>query len=218
MPIKGLIFDFDGLILDTEVPGFTAWMELFNAHGFPFTHEDWKKAIGTGPSAYDPAEHLYKLLGNSGNVKGFQDATYQRAMKILEEESILPGVLPFIQIAKKANLCLSIASSSSRSWVVDHLTRLEILEYFKVVCTSDDVNQVKPDPELYTLTLSKIGLTASEVIVFEDSPNGISAAKAAGIYCIAVPNAITQTMDLSKADRICQSFLEILLEDFSHFN
>jgi HAD superfamily hydrolase (TIGR01509 family) len=212
MPLKGLIFDFDGLILETEVPGFTAWQEKFILHGYSFTHEDWKKAIGTGPTAYDPGEHLSQLTNRRLDPQILRDEVIFRSNQILSSQPILPVVLDFIHTAKGAGLVLAIASSSNRSWVNGHLARLGLMKFFKTVCTADDVSAVKPDPELYLLALTNIGLSASEVIAFEDSPNGISAAKAAGIYCIAIPNEITRSMNISDADRIVHSFLDLTLD------
>ncbi|KAF0112415.1 MAG: HAD-superfamily hydrolase [Chloroflexi bacterium] len=209
MTLKGFIFDFDGLILDTEIPGCNAWQELFFENGFSFTHEDWKKAIGTGPSAYDPAEHLSQLTNRRLDPKLLQEQTIVRAKEIIATQPLLPGVLEFIHTSREIGIVLAVASSSGYSWVEDHLTRVGLISYFNVVCTADDVKKVKPDPELYLLALEKLGITPSEAIVFEDSPNGITAAKAAGIYCIAVPNEITITMDISHADSIVESFLAL---------
>jgi beta-phosphoglucomutase-like phosphatase (HAD superfamily) len=87
-------------------------------------------------------------------------------------------------------LKLGVASSSSREWVVGHLGRLSITNMFDAIVTEDDVAHVKPDPELYLLTLARLGLDASEALVFEDAPNGVLAAKRAGLFAVAVPNAL----------------------------
>ncbi|MCX6054844.1 MAG: HAD family hydrolase [Chloroflexi bacterium] len=215
MTLKGFIFDFDGLILDTEKPGCFAWQELFNQNGFPFTQEDWKKTIGTGPSAYDPAEHLSRLLNYSLDPIMLREKSIIRAKSLIAEQPLLPGVLEFIQKSDEIGLKMGVASSSNRLWVEDHITRLGLMPYFQVICTADDVRMVKPDPELYLLALDQLDLNYSEAIVFEDSPNGISAAKSAGIYCIAIPNEITITMDISQADRIVESFLDLNPQDLS---
>ena len=211
MTIKGFIFDFDGLILDTEKPGFLAWKEIFDRFDQPFALEDWKKAIGTGPRAFDPALHLCARVQDSLDPSRLHEEQLSIANGIIRTYPILPGVLEFIREAKAAGRGLAIASSSPRSWVIGHLSRLELTQYFDAILTADDVLRVKPDPDLFLLALSKLELTPSEAVVFEDSPNGILAANAAGITCIAVPNEVTRTMDISHADHIFNSFDEITL-------
>jgi putative hydrolase of the HAD superfamily len=211
MAIKGFIFDFDGLILDTEKPGFLAWKEIFDRFDQPFALEDWKKAIGTGPRAFDPALHLCALVQDSLDPARLHEDQLSIANKIIRTYPILPGVFDFILEAKAAGRKLAVASSSPRSWVTGHLSRLELIQYFDVILTAEDVLRVKPDPELYFLALSRLAIHPSEAVVFEDSPNGILAANAAGITCIAVPNEITRTMDISHADVVIDSFTEITL-------
>ena len=211
MTLKGFIFDFDGLILDTEKPGFLAWKEIFDRFGQPFALEDWKKAIGTGPSAFDPALHLCELVQDSLVPSLLHEEQLSIANNIIRTQLILPGVLELIREVKCAGRKLAIASSSPRSWVIGHLSRLALIPYFDIILTAEDVQRVKPEPDLYLLALSKLDLTPAEAVVFEDSPNGILAANAAGITCIAVPNEITRTMDISHADVIFNSFTEISL-------
>jgi putative hydrolase of the HAD superfamily len=211
MTLKGFIFDFDGLILDTEKPGFLAWKEIFDRFGQPFALEDWKKAIGTGPSAFDPALHLCEFVQDSLDPAQLHEEQLSIANKIIRAQPILPGVLELIQEIKASGRKLAIASSSPRSWVIGHLSRLALIPYFDIILTSEDVQHVKPEPDLYLLALSKLDLTPAEAVVFEDSPNGILAANAAGITSIAVPNEITRTMDISHADLIFNSFTEISL-------
>lgn len=211
MTLKGFIFDFDGLILDTEKPGFLAWKEIFDRYNQPFALENWKKAIGTGPAAFDPACHLCALVPDSLSPSRLREEQLLIANKLIRTYPILPGVLEFITEAKAAGHKLAIASSSPRSWVISHLSRLELIPYFDAILTAEDVMQVKPAPDLYHLALTRLELTPAEAVVFEDSPNGILAANAAGITCIAVPNEITRTMDISHADVIVNSFKEITL-------
>lgn len=213
MALKGIIFDFDGLIIDTEMPGCNAWAELFNQHGFSFTIEDWKKAIGTGPSAYDPARHLSELTNGRLDAEIIQKQTLTRTRELIELQPMLPGVLDFIIAAERLGLPMAVASSSNREWVEGYLAKLGIRKFFQVVCTSNDVTNVKPDPELFLLAAKKLGIAPEEAVIFEDSPSGIKAAKAAGIPCIAIPNDITKSMDLSLASRIVNSFLELDLQE-----
>ncbi len=118
MALRGLIFDFDGLILDTEVPGFLAWKEIFDLYHLPFTYAHWSKAIGTGPSAYDPAMDLCSQVDDSLDPAKIRESQLTRAHEILENVPIQPGVLELIQKAKKIGMGMAVASSSPRSWVI----------------------------------------------------------------------------------------------------
>lgn len=209
MTLKGLIFDFDGLILDTEIPGFQAWKEIFAGYNLPFTYAHWSKAIGTGPTAYDPALDLYSLVNESLDPTELRKKQLTRAHEILENVPIQPGVLNFIQQAQHLQMQMAVASSSPCDWVMTHLQRLDLVKYFQYILTAEDVAHVKPEPDLFHLALQKLALRPSEAIVFEDSPNGITAARAAGIYVIAVPNEITKTMNTSHADLEVNSFFDL---------
>jgi putative hydrolase of the HAD superfamily len=218
MKVAGFIFDFDGLILDTEVPRFTSWQEEFARHGFPLTHRDWWKTIGTGPSAYDPAIHLVELTNGKVDIRALRESAHHRADELLEQAELLPGVKLFIEAASEAKLPMAVASSSNRDWVVPHLEKFNILKHFQAVFAAQDVTNVKPDPELYLLAISSLGLPVETIIAFEDSPNGIKAAKLAGLRCVAVPNSITSEMDLSLADIVKNSFLEMHPADTFSFD
>jgi beta-phosphoglucomutase-like phosphatase (HAD superfamily) len=109
-------------------------------------------------------------------------------------------------------LYLGLASSSSCKWVIDHLTRLGLVDYFDCICASDDVVHTKPDPELYLSVLRGLGVSAKEAIALEDSPIGIRAAKQAGLFCVAVPNPLTSQLALTQADLQLGSLAEMPLQ------
>jgi HAD superfamily hydrolase (TIGR01509 family) len=213
MKFKGFIFDFDGLMLDTEMPRFTAWQEEFTKLGFPLTFKDWWKTIGTGPSAYDPAEHLFELTNGLADRSALRRSAGARADELVASAQLLPGVGDFIKKAAEAKMPMAVASSSDRDWVTGHLAKHNLLPYFQAVFTAQDVQNVKPDPELYLLAVKTLALPVDSILAFEDSPNGIKAAKAAGLRCVAVPNRITREMDLSSADLIAESFLSLHPQD-----
>jgi HAD superfamily hydrolase (TIGR01509 family) len=129
------------------------------------------------------------------------------------EQPILPGVKDYLEGAKERGLKLAVASSSPDNWVSGHLTRLCLIDYFDTIKTADDVARTKPDPELYNAALEALSIQADEAIVFEDSPNGVKAAKAAGIFCVAVPNPLTEQLVFEGADLRVGSLAEIRLED-----
>ncbi|MEJ2511732.1 MAG: HAD-IA family hydrolase, partial [Anaerolineales bacterium] len=114
--------------------------------------------------------------------------------------------------AKRRGMKLAVASSSPENWVTGHLTRLGLIDYFDAIITADDVEVTKPDPALFLLAAEKLGVKRDEVIVLEDSGNGVKGAKRAGMVVVAVPNEVTRHMDLSEADLYLESLEEISLD------
>ena len=189
--IKAIIFDFDGLIFDTETCELKSFQQLYEKYGVTFPEEEWRDMIGT-ISAYDP----YKALAAAIPQTSKNDFLVERTAifeKILEGETVREGVKDYIERAKELGLKVAIASSSSRKWIEKHLRIIELdPSLFDVICTSDDVENVKPDPELYEKVLSHFGIEPAEAIVFEDSANGSLAAIRANIPCVIVPNEVTK--------------------------
>lgn len=208
-PIKGLIFDFDGLIVDTESPGFQAWSEIYETHGCSLPFDKYSDCIGT-IDGFDLHGFLEEQLGRALDRDGVEAACNARWMELARQQPLLPGIASCVSGAKARGLKLAVASSSTSEWVTGNLRRYSLLDQFDAICTRDDVAAVKPDPALYLLALERLGVEASDAIAFEDSPHGILAAKRAGIFCIAVPNPLTAKLPLDLADLRLAS-----LEDFS---
>ena len=205
--LRGLVFDFDGLIFDTETSSFETAHEIYAEHGVVLTLAQWQSRIGTHGRHW-----LADLESAIGPLNNRDVLTERRRLAHLERllaEEARPGVADFIERAVAAGLVLAVASSSSAGWVSEHLDRLGLLDRFAVICTSEDGVPAKPEPEVYRRALDAIGVDACEAVAFEDSPNGVAAAKAAGVYCIAVPNRMTRGLDLSAADRVVPSFLDL---------
>lgn len=209
--IRGLIFDFDGLILDTEAPEFQCWQEIYAAHGCHLPLATWATCIGGGPDLFDPYAHLEGQLGRPIDRRRVESRRKRRYAELIQAQSVFPGVKPYIAEAERLGLKLGLASSSSRDWVTGHLSRLGIDTHFHSIKCADDVARVKPDPALYRAVLDALDLHANEAIAFEDSPNGLNAAKAAGIFCVAVPNGVTESLDFRGADIHLASLSELTL-------
>jgi HAD superfamily hydrolase (TIGR01509 family) len=205
---KALIFDFDGLILDTESAQYKAWGETYAEYGLPLPLERWVACVGTDWDAFNPYKDLEertKALGRPFDRAALKLRKDARAVELIGHLQPLPGVVELIRAAKADGCKLGVASSSSRSWVQGHLERLGLWSLFDAVRTSEDVAKVKPAPDLYLSCLQALGVPVSEAIVLEDSPNGVKAAKAAGIYTIACPNPVTRGLDFSHADRVVEA-------------
>jgi len=212
--IRGIIFDFDGLIVDTEWSIYQSWLEIFDSFNAALPLEQWTSIIGTSEHEhFDPFDLLERQVGRTLDRQILRQKRQDRELELVRAQPILPGVEEILKTARAQNLKLGIASSSDRNWVAGNLTRLDLLAYFDVIHTSDDVERTKPDPALYLLALQSLGLSPGEAIVFEDSPHGVKAAKEAGIFTVAVPNPLTARLDLARADMVLGSLAELSLMD-----
>jgi len=211
--IRALVFDFDGLIVDTETAEHQAWQELYYERGAELPLERWIECIGTSMDAWNPYDQLEQQLGELIDRQQIRVRVAERTAEILADRSTLPGVSEFIDRARELDMPIGVASSSSRQWVESHLARLALRERFDVIRCSDDVDQVKPDPELYLSVCQALDAEPEASIAVEDSPNGIRAAKAAGLYCVSVPNALTRNLSMDSADLVLVSLATITLDE-----
>jgi len=211
--IRGLIFDFDGLIVDTETPSFQAWQEVFERRGCQLTLETWAFCVGRSQEAFDPFDHLATCLGRPIDRERVRREEQERETQLILSQPVLPGVIEMISSVKRLGLKLGVASSSERDWVIDHLTRLGLAEQFDDMRCAGEVPHAKPAPDLYLALLKAFSLRPDQAIAFEDSPNGVLAAKRAGVFCVAVPNALTKALPLDHADLTLASLEEATLEE-----
>jgi HAD superfamily hydrolase (TIGR01509 family) len=198
--IRGLIFDFDGLIIDSETTDFQSWQEIFEAHGCSLPLDGWMANVGRASNTFDVYGALEAQAGRNLDRAAIRAQHRQRNLNMLAAMPTLPGVEATIADARRAGLKLAVASSSSREWVTGHLARLGYLELFDVVKCREDVANAKPAPDLFLAALAALGLKADEAIVFEDSLNGSLAAHRAAIFCVAVPNPLMREQEYQHAD------------------
>ncbi len=211
--MKAVIFDFDGLMVDTEVPEYETWREVYQQFGVDLALERWVACIGTTNSAFDPCAYLEELVGRPLDREELYEKRRERYRAWVHSQPLLPGVQERIEEAKALGLKLAVASSSSREWVEGHLIRCGVREHFICLRTRDDVKQVKPHPELFLSTAAILEVSPRECVVFEDSAHGVVAAKQAGMYCVAIPNALTRILDFSLADLQSPSLADLSLRD-----
>ncbi len=210
--LKAVIFDFDGLIVESEGPLYRAWADLFVQYNQELALEKWAKVIGTVDDHFDPLTELEQLLGEPlSQREGLRQQVEANSLLELYSRGIQPGVVTTLEHAKELGLKIGLASSSNRDWVESHLKRLEIIHYFDCIRTFSDVGSAKPDPQLYLSVLDYFSILPQEAIALEDSPNGIQAARQAGIFCIAVPNSLTLHLDLTQANLCLNSLIELNL-------
>jgi HAD superfamily hydrolase (TIGR01509 family) len=210
--IRALLFDFDGLIVDTETPSYASWQEVYREHGQKLPLERWAAIVGT-IGGFEPLDYLEELHGPVDR-EAVQARRDEHEISLLEIEELRPGVLDYLEEAQRVGLKTAIVSSSTQQWVNRHLARLEQAEHFDEIVTADlDQARAKPRPTLYLEALKRLGVSANEAIAFEDSPNGVTAAKAAGIFTVAVPNGVTASLGLEEADLRLESLAELPLRE-----
>lgn len=211
--LKAVIFDFDGTILDTETPEYKIWTDIFQDYNQILPIEIWVKYIGTTWGSFDPGNYLQELCNFEVNVKQIKSFAREKYFQILDVSPLRPGIEELISILINASIPIALASSSPLYWIKQHLEHRGLLEKFSFISTADEVKVVKPAPDIYIDLLNKMKMLPTDVITFEDSPNGIKAAKNAGIFSIAVPNDLTMHSNLSEANMIISSIKDISLSE-----
>jgi HAD superfamily hydrolase (TIGR01509 family) len=209
--LRALVFDFDGLILDTERPAYEAWRHVYQAHGCDLAMEEWADCIGR-PDAWDPIERLAARvpLADPAAAKAMGKTVHDA---LLEAEETRPGVVELLAEGREAGLRIGIASSSPQTWVAPLLERLGLVDHFECLSCyqSDSGVRGKPHPDLFLQACQSLEVEPAEAVAFEDSLNGVAAAKTAGLWCVAVPHALTAGLDLSAADLVVDSLASLSL-------
>ena len=196
--------------IDTESAIYEAWREFYAQHGHPLTLATWSQCVGSDFShAYDPKAELEQLTGQSFDWQAVETQLTARVHELLVHYPVLPGVQQLLEAACAAGKLCCVASSSPQSWVVPHLERVGLRQYFAHVTTREEVAHIKPAPDLFLKATEKLGVSTAEVLVLEDSLNGLRAAVAAGIRCIVCPGPTTQHLDFSAAWQRVQSLAEL---------
>ena len=209
MPTRAFLFDFDGLILDTETASRAGWAWLYEQHGHTLPPEKWALMVGT-IDGWDVWGHLEGLTGPLDR-EHWNQRRFEHELTLLETEELRPGIAEYLAYAERNGIKRAIVSSASRYWIDLHLERLERAVGWDAIVTADhDVERAKPQPTLYLEALEALGAGPGDAIAFEDSPNGALAAKAAGVFVVGVPNAVTRDYGLDEhADLVVDSLAEL---------
>jgi HAD superfamily hydrolase (TIGR01509 family) len=203
-PVRALLLDFDGTMLETESSSYGSWRELLAEHGYELTPETWSAAVGT-IGGVDPIALLEEHLGTSVDREALEKRARARHMETLAEEELRPGIQQIADEANERGIATAIVTSASRWWVTSHLERLGLEDEWDVIVSADkDPERAKPAPVLYLEAARELDVEPAEAVAIEDSPNGVIAAQRAGMQVVAFPNPITSAMDLSRADAIVE--------------
>ena len=205
------MFDFDGLICETESADLLSWQEVFQAHDVELPLAWWHELVGTagGPR---PDDLLFEMIGEYDR-EAVRLVRRERYLGLVDVAPLCDGVLAWLEGARELGLLVGLATSAPRSWLDRHLPRLGIDAHFDCICTIDDVVRAKPAPDLYQAVLKALGVEPSEAVAVEDSPNGILAARRAGLRTVAVPNSVTVGLAFDQPDLVIPSLLQSSLAD-----
>ena len=215
--IKAVIFDFDGTIIDTETAWYKVFKDAYEKYGVDLTLTTYSQCLGTSLQTFNPYTHLSTHHAIPIDLDEFRAMILQNYEKLIEQESMRPGILNLLQEAKAAGLKIGLASSSHRDWIDKFVEKLNIRDYFECYCTADTVTKVKPDPELYIQALEQLGVKANEAIAIEDSPNGARAAVAAGLHTVVIKNTLTKQLPFSHGHYTIESLEHNGLQELTNY-
>ncbi len=203
--IDAVLFDFDGILVDTEWAIYQAWQRTFEAHGHELPLDIYTRCIGSDFATWSPKAHLEDLTGLAFDWHDL-DASRQREIRAdLADAGPMHGACQLLETARARGIELAVVSSSSHGWVDGWLEKLGLAHYFRTTVCRGDAPRIKPAPDLYLAAAARIGLSPERCLVIEDSHNGLLAAKAAGMTAWVVPNRVTAGLDFSAADRVLAS-------------
>lgn len=207
--LDAVVFDFDGLILDTETPLYEAWHHTYTAHGVdPIDYDTWTRCLGLAdddPAMIDPAALLLEHLGPGADIESINRTRRAKRDELMGSLTIRPGVVALIDQARHLGVPIAIASSSPVEWIESHLAPRGLLHHFGALSCVGEGVPGKPDPATYLRACALLGADPARSVALEDSPNGTSAAKAAGLFCVAVPAGVSERLDFSHADHVVPS-------------
>ncbi|UUZ91818.1 HAD family hydrolase [Paenibacillus sp. P25] len=212
--IRAIVFDFDGLIIDTETVWFECFTEALVPHGIELPLEIFSRGIGTHNG--EIRSYLERQTGQAGFYDTIRSAVNELHRAKIASVEAREGVRDYLEQARAAGLRIGLASSSGREWIDFFLNRLGLSDFFEVIMTGDDVTNIKPDPELYLKATAALGVQPSEAVAFEDSANGAKAAGAAGLHCIIVPNPVTAQLTFERYSLRIRSMADQPLAESLH--
>ncbi len=215
--LAALLFDFDGLLYDSETSAYEVWRELYAEHGAEFPLTLWQREVmgrPPGASGFDPLAHLEELRAPGLDRDAVLQSRARRRHALFPHE-LIDGAEQLIAKARRRGIATAIVSSNDRERVLEHLARAGHAPAFDVIVTADgDPVRGKPSPALYLEALDALGVAAADGVAFEDSPNGVASAKAAGLHVVAVPNALTRgAAGLERADETLRSLADFALPE-----
>lgn len=200
--LHALLFDFDGLMVDTETAIYQTWQEIYHEHGQELELSRYVQCVGSHGNPYDTAAELDDLVGTRLDWPVLLAEQHRRNRELLAEMDTREGIRELLHEAQRTGIRCAVASSSSADWVLGWLEKLQLRDAFEQVITRDLVARAKPAPDLFLLAMERLGVSPKCSLVLEDSANGLRAAVAAQVPCVIVPNKVTRSLDFTEAHGI----------------
>lgn len=206
MQPSAVLFDFDGVLVDTEWAIYQAWLRTFRRHGHDLPLSLYTRCIGSDFDAWSPKAHLEDLTKLGFDWVELDSARQVEIRADLVKEGPMDGIPELLDEIKERGIAQAVVSSSSHGWVDGWLDKLGLRDSFCEVICKGDAPRIKPAPDLYLAAAAKLGVAAESCLVIEDSVNGLLAAHAAGMQVWIVPNRVTAGLDFSSAERVFKDF------------
>lgn len=215
--ISAIIFDMDGLMLDTEILAINSWKKAGEHFGYIIEKELMMKAIGR--TIQDTQKILEEKFGNDFPFEEARKVRFDHTRVHMEVNGIplKKGLIEILNYCKKENIPIAVATSTNRSHAVSLLNKANIMDYFNAIVCGDDVKKGKPEPDIFIKASEELGVSPDKCIVLEDSENGILAAYRANMVPVWVPDLITESLIAKEhAKHICDSLIDVitLVESF----
>lgn len=214
MNFSAILFDFDGVLVDTEWAIYQAWRRTFEAHDHTLPLEVYTRCIGSDFATWSPKTHLEDLTGQAFDWHDLDARRQEEIMADLNGAGPMQGAAAILTRVTALGLPAAVVSSSSHHWVDGWLEKLGLHGHFAITVCRGDAPRIKPAPDLFLEAAQRLTIAPHHCLVIEDSLNGVHAAKAAGMRVWAVPNRVTEGLDFSPADRVFRS-LEECAEEIS---
>jgi HAD superfamily hydrolase (TIGR01509 family) len=212
MRLSAVLWDFDGTLVDTETPTFEAWREIYRHYGLALDLDLWRLTIGTS-GGFDPWRHLMEKTHEISEEQHLREWVARQVRERCARQLLRPGVSERLEETRALGLPTAVVSSSGSKWVENWLDLYGIRGRFFAVFCKEHVDRVKPDPDLYELAAERLKVDPKECLAFEDSPNGLQAARNAGVRCVVVPNPLTRGLAFPEADLVLESLAELTLKE-----
>lgn len=209
---EAIVFDFDGLLMDTETTLLACWQYEWRQHGLELDQTSFFADHGG-----DITEERYRQLAAAVGPGYDYEASHARRttyrQQLHDRLGLCDGIEAWLAQAHEAGLRCAIASSSPEHWVTGMLRRINRIDDFATLATGDEVSAVKPAPDVYLLAIERLGLKPGQAVAVEDTPHGVAAAKAAGLACIAIPNPFVSPARFAEADLVLPSAAALTLSE-----
>jgi HAD superfamily hydrolase (TIGR01509 family) len=215
--LEAVVFDFDGVIVDSETPEYEAYRTLFERAGLSLSVEEWTSQVGIWTHDQDLVWHG-RLCARCTVSPSLEDFRTQKRLLFAQRLSmvVMPGIERLLESLAAASIPIGIASSSPARWVVSAATRLGLRSQVQAIVTADDVEKRKPAPDVYLEVVRRLGVRTTHAVAIEDSGPGIAAALAAGLKTVVIPHWLTDRHDLNGAHLRVSSAGELTVSRLRH--